>query len=324
MAPIQWYPGHMTRTNRQLAESIKQVDIVVEILDARIPASSRNPELDKLLSTRQRLIALNKSDLADTQVSSAWKRWYQQNSIDAVFTDSKTGAGLEAIKAALKRIGTEKVKKHAEKGVVRRPVRAMIVGIPNSGKSTLINKLAGKATAKTGDRPGVTRAKQWIRLEGGIDLLDTPGILWPKFEDEIVARNLAFTGAIKDEIMDTIELSEQLLTTLLDLYPQFLEKRYGLTAVAASHATEPVSERDGVALVTRVGFDIPELEAESEESKFPLLSQVGKRRGFLIHGGKIDLMRAATMVLDEFRSSKIGRVSLERPAERLADSPEKS
>ena len=317
MASIQWYPGHMTRTNRQLAESIKLVDIVVEILDARIPASSRNPEIDKMLSTRQRLIALNKSDLADSQVSSAWKRWYQQNSIDAVFTDSKSGAGLEAIKAALKRIGAEKVKKHAEKGVVRRPVRAMIVGIPNSGKSTLINKLAGKATAKTGDRPGVTRAKQWIRLEGGIDLLDTPGILWPKFEDEIVARNLAFTGAIKDEIMDTVELSEQLLTTLLDLYPQFLEKRYGLAAATASHAAVPASETDGGG----GSLDMPEFEAELEELKFPLLRQVGKRRGFLIHGGKIDIMRTATMVLDEFRSSKIGRITLERPEERHEEIP---
>ena len=311
MASIQWYPGHMTRTNRQLAESIKQVDIVVEILDARIPASSRNPEIDKMLSTRQRLVALNKSDLADAAVSSAWKRWYQQNNIDAVFTDSKTGAGLEAIKAALKRIGSEKVKKHAEKGVVHRSVRAMIVGIPNSGKSTLINKLAGKATAKTGDRPGVTRAKQWIRLEGGIDLLDTPGILWPKFEDEKVARNLAFTGAIKDEIMDTVELSEQLLTILLTSYPQFLEKRYSLVAATVSQVTEPASETD---LVEGV-LDVPGLETEPEALKFPLLSQVGKRRGFLVHGGKIDIMRAAAMVLDEFRSSKIGRISLERPDE---------
>ena len=301
MASIQWYPGHMTKTNRQLLESIKQVDIVVEVLDARIPRASSNPDIAKMLSGRQRLIVLNKSDLADASVSAEWKHWFSSIQVDAVFTDSKTGVGFNAIKTALKRIGAEKVRKHAEKGVVQRSVRAMIVGIPNSGKSTLINRLAGKATAKTGDRPGVTRARQWVRLEGGIDLLDTPGILWPKFDDEEVARNLAFTGAIKDDIIDTITLSEQLLEVLLHYYPEKLGIRYNLVNASVE------VESTGIVPAVEETLDA------DPAMKFPLLCQVGKRRGFLLSGGRIDLERTATMVFDEFRAAKLGRISLERP-----------
>ena len=288
MATIQWYPGHMTKTNRQLAESMKMVDIVIEVLDARIPISSNNPDIEKLMTRHQRLIILNKEDLADPKVSQLWKKHYAAKDAETVFTNSKTGTGMSTIKDTLKKIGQTKVERHAAKGVVNRAVRAMIVGVPNSGKSSLINRLAGKATAKTGDRPGVTRAKQWVRLDGGIDLLDTPGILWPKFENETVALNLAFTGAIKDEITDTTEIAEKLLRVLLATYPQLVEKRYGIQQTALPDVLD-----------------------------FSLLKAVGKKRGFLISGGEIDYSRAAAVILDEFRAAKIGRISLEKPQNEL-------
>jgi len=274
----------MAKTARILSENISLVDLVIEILDARIPLSSQNPDFDKLLNNRRRLVLFNKEDLADPVVSSMWKEYYADNTADIIFTDLKTGAGLKTVRTTLKKIGADKAAKQTSKGVVWRPVRAMVIGIPNSGKSTLINMLAGRASAKTEDKPGVTRSKQWIRLSDGIDLLDTPGVLWPKFENDETAENLAFTGAIKDSIMDSEEIAERLLHRILPFYPEHLATRYGI-----------------------------EGDFSAGETGFTLLNAVAKKRGFLLKGGDKDLNRAASAVLDEFRAAKIGRISLERP-----------
>jgi len=274
----------MTKTARILADSIKLVDIIIEVLDARIPYSSGNPDFDKLFLGKKRLMLLNKEDLADPEVSLLWREYFAQSGIKAIFTDLKTGNGIKAVKNELRKIGEEKSAKKASKGVVHRPVRVLVAGIPNSGKSTLINKLAGRASAKTADKPGVTKAKQWIKIDNGVDLLDTPGILWPKFENREVALNLAYTGAIKDAVTDIEEISEALLRRILECYPECLAARYKISVSELSHNS--------------------------------ILGIVAKKRGFLLAGGEVDLHRAASIVLDEFRAARIGRISLERPQEK--------
>lgn len=289
MQQIQWYPGHMAKTRRLIEENLKLIDIVVEILDARVPFSGRNPSFNSILKNKPRLIVLNKYDLADTERCRIWIEWYENKGIPVLPISCTTGAGISKIPQAIRSILKEKIQREQEKGL-NRSIKIMMVGIPNVGKSTLINRLAGKASAKTGDRPGVTTGKQWIRLKDGIELLDTPGILPPKFENQQIAKNLAYTGAIKDEIMNIELLSYSLLEYLRDNYPQELCTRYKLTA------------------------DITELPG------YELLEMIGKKRGFVISGGEIDTERAANMVIDELRSCKIGKITLEIPEDILEES----
>ncbi|MCX7710388.1 MAG: ribosome biogenesis GTPase YlqF [Clostridia bacterium] len=279
---IQWFPGHMAKTRRLIAENLKLVDVVIELLDARIPRSSKNPEIDGLINNKPKVVVLNKSDLADEAVSREWSRWYNAKGESHIFIDSIKGKGIPELKATLRNIMKEKLEREKEKGRIFRPIRTMVVGIPNVGKSSFINKIAGKASAVTGDKPGVTRGKQWIRLNEEIELLDTPGILWPKFDDEQVGFNLAFTGAIKDDIMDTGEIAAVLLAKLSETYPKNLMERFKF---------QSLEDMDGL----------------------KLLETAGKKRGCIISGGEIDYSRISSIVLDEFRGGKIGRISLEKP-----------
>ena len=281
MENIQWYPGHMARTRRMIEENLKNIDVVVEILDARIPYSGRNPNFDDILSDKPRLVALNKYDLADQKVTDKWIKWYAKKGIKVLPISCVTGLGINKIAPECRELISEKLEKAKEKGM-NRNVKIMMVGIPNVGKSTLINKLTGKAKAETGDRPGVTRQKQWIRLTDGLELLDTPGILPPKFEDQKVAQNLAYTGAIRDEIMELELLAYSLLEYLRDHYPDMLMARYKL---------EDISDMQG----------------------YELLEYIGRKRGCVISGGEIDTMRASNILLDELRSAKIGNITLESP-----------
>lgn len=279
---IQWFPGHMAKTRRLLAENLKLVDVVVELLDARIPASSKNPEIDSIIQNKPRLLVLNKADTADAERSEEWAAWYKNRGIQAIFVDSIKGTGLNKLKAQLKAMMKERFERDREKGRIFRPIRTMIVGIPNVGKSTFINKIAGKAVAVTGDKPGVTKGKQWIRLNPEIDLLDTPGILWPKFDDQSIALNLAFTGAIKDDIMDVTEVAAALAQKLSADYPAIFARRYKLQNMEGLSGHE-------------------------------LLQAAGKNRGCILPGGEIDLRRIAIILLDEFRGGKIGKITLEQP-----------
>lgn len=278
---LQWYPGHMAKTRRLIEENLKLVDVVVEITDARVPFSSRNPSFDDILGKKPRLIVLNKSDLADKNVTALWLDMYKQKGIKVIPISCTTGAGISNIYSAAKNTIAEKIAREKEKGI-NRTVKIMMVGIPNVGKSTLINRLVGKSSAKTGDRPGVTRGKQWLRLKNEIELLDTPGILPPKFEDKTVAQNLAYTGAIKDEIMNIELLAYSLLDYLKIYYTDLLMQRY------------------------KINFT-------KENEGYEILDMIGRKRGCIISGGEIDSERAANLVIDELRSCKIGNISLERP-----------
>lgn len=279
---INWFPGHMAKTRRLLTENLKLVDVVIELLDARIPSSSKNPEIDAIVNNKPRLIAMNKADLADENISREWLKWYGSKGTAVIFIDSIKGTGINQLKSKLREIMKERIERDKQKGRIFRPIRTMVAGIPNVGKSSFINRIAGKASAVTGDRPGVTRGKQWIRINEEIELLDTPGILWPKFEDSQVALNLAYTGAIKDEIMDTVEIAAALLEKLSTEYPSYLSGR----------------------------FKLQNLEGQTG---LMLLEACGKNRGCIVSGGEIDLQRVSTIILDEFRGGKIGRISLERP-----------
>jgi len=281
---IQWFPGHMAKTRRLIEENLKLVDIVIELLDARIPQSSKNPEIDSLIKDKPRLVLLNKSDIADESVTNAWIESYRRLGTKAIAISTTKQNNFNFIFNQITDILKEKIEKQKEKGMVNRSIKIMVVGIPNVGKSSFINRLANRKSAITGDRPGVTKGKQWIRLKTGFELLDTPGILWPKFEDEEIGLNLAFTGAIKDEIMDTELLSMKLLEKLKALYPDSLTQRYKMT---------DFDDMDG----------------------WEMLNLLGKKRGFVISGGEIDTLRAANILLDEFRGAKLGNLSLERVTE---------
>lgn len=277
---LQWYPGHMAKTRRLIDENLKLIDVVIEIIDARVPFSSRNPDFDDIFSLKPRIIVMNKCDLADENATQKWASWYKKSGTDVILTDSLSGKGVDKIADAAKNAIADKISRDAERGLTR-PVRLMIAGIPNVGKSSLINRLSGRAAAKTGDRPGVTKGKQWIRLKNNIELLDTPGILWPKFENPQVGMNLAFIGSIRDEIIDVETLACHLLDFLRDNYAQLLSTRYKLDS------------------------DISRL------SGYELLEYIGRKRGFVISGGEIDTYRGANVILDEFRGAKIGRITLE-------------
>ncbi|QAA33228.1 ribosome biogenesis GTPase YlqF [Clostridium manihotivorum] len=278
---INWFPGHMVKTKREIKENLKLVDAVIEIRDARIPKSSANPDIDELCKDKPRLILLNKSDLTDSKVTRAWINSLKSESIRAIEVNCLKGDGIKNIKPALMELLKEKHERLKAKGLAKIITRVMVVGIPNVGKSTFINKMARNNIAKTGDRPGVTKNKQWIKTSIGIELLDTPGVLWPKFEDEEVALNLAFTGAIKDEIMDTEELSLKLVERLQNTNPELLKTRYKLDEVAE----EPIET----------------------------LNRIARKRGAIVSGGEIDYNRIAAIILDEFRGGKIGNISLETP-----------
>lgn len=278
---IQWYPGHMTKAKRMMLENLKLVDIIVELLDARIPISSRNPDIDKLVGNKPRIIILNKTDMSDANKNNQWKNYFNKQGHAVVFVNSINGKGIKDVVLKAKELMQEKVQRDLERGRVNRPIRAMVVGIPNVGKSTFINKLVGKSSAKTGDKPGVTKGKQWIKMKDGLELLDTPGILWPKFEDPNVGLKLAFTGAIKDQILDVETLALKLIEILKDITPESLKERYKIA-------------------------DLP-------EEALDIYKLIGKNRGFLIAGGEIDYSRTANILLDEFRSCKIGHITLEIP-----------
>lgn len=285
--PIQWFPGHMAKTRRLITENLKLVDLIVELRDARIPASSANPEIARLAGTKPRVLLLTKSDLADTSQTMAWKSYYEKEGLPVLEVDCKTGKGVKEVPSFVKAAIPELLARRKARGMEGLPIRMMIVGVPNVGKSSLINRLSGGKPTKVEDRPGVTRSKQWIKVQKGLELLDTPGVLWPKFEDPLVGEKLAFTGAIKDQIMDTETLAAELLEILMSSYPALVEKRYRFAP------------------------------QEAEEMKgWQLLELVGKKRGMLISGGEIDTERTANTVLDEFRSGLIGRITLESPHEK--------
>ncbi len=279
---IQWYPGHMTKTRRMIAEQLKYVDLVAEVVDARIPVSSRNPDIDELVGEKPRLIILNRADQADPAMNRAWEDWFRARGFAVMETNAKDGKGVNQFSSTVKTVLKDKIAAWQAKGQVGRPIRAMIVGVPNVGKSTFINQVAKRKSAKAGDRPGVTRGKQWVAVDAGLDLLDTPGILWPKFEDQSIGLNLAFTGAVKDEIMDVETLACHFMELLAQRYPQPLAERYKLSPAPG-------------------------------EPGWQLLEQAARKRGFLVSGGEVDTERMAKILLDEYRGGKLGRFTLERP-----------
>ena len=287
---IQWYPGHMTKTRRQIEADLKLVDVVVEIIDARIPASSRNPDIDAICAGKPRLIVLNRADQADPAQNKAWGASFRGQGHSVLETDARSGRGINQFSAVVQGVLRDQIARWREKGQVGRPVRAMVVGVPNVGKSTFINKVAGRKTARSEDRPGVTRSKQWVPIDKGLELLDTPGILWPKFEDETTGMNLAFTGAVKDEIMDVETLGCHFMALLGERYPQALLDSYKLPEVPARE------------------------EGENDVAwGYRLLQACAARRGMRISGGGVDTERMARVLLDEYRGSKLGRFTLERP-----------
>ena len=279
---IQWFPGHMTKAQRMIEDSLKQVDAVCEILDARIPRSSRNPDIDRLAAGKPRLIILNRVDLADPEITSQWRRHFERQGIRIIETDAKTGKGVNGLVPALKELLKDKLADYAAKGQINRPMRVMILGIPNVGKSTFINKVAKRRAAVAGDKPGVTRGKQWINIEQGLDLLDTPGILWPKFDSQEVGEMLAITNAIKADVLDKETLGANFMLRLRDMYPEALTERYKFV---------PDKDMNG----------------------FELLEEAAKKRGFLLSKGEYDIERMANTLLGEYHDGKLGRISLERP-----------
>ena len=287
---IQWYPGHMTKTRRMIAEQIKNVDAVCEILDARIPLSSRNPDVDELTAGKPRLVVLNRVDQADPEATKRWAAHFRAKGYAVLESNAKGGTGTAKFAAAVRELLADKLRAYAERGMAGRVVRVMILGIPNVGKSTFINKVAGRKTARTEDRPGVTRSKQWVPIDRGLELLDTPGILWPKFEDQSVGLNLAFTGAVKDDILDIETLGCHLMAYLGEQYPEAVKTAYKLA-------------------------ELPEREDGENDVAYGyrLLEAAGKKRGFLISGGEVDTERMAKILLDEFRGGKLGRFTLELP-----------
>ena len=279
---FQWYPGHMTKAKRMMQENIKLIDLVIELVDARIPVSSRNPDIDELGKNKSRMILLNKADLAEDKWNDAWAEYFREKGFFVVKLNSKKGGGLKSIQGVIQEACKEKMERDRKRGILNRPVRAMVVGIPNVGKSTFINALAGKACAKTGNKPGVTKGKQWIRLNKQVELLDTPGILWPKFEDQKVGLRLAFIGSIKDEILNTEELAAELIKFLNANYPGVLEEKYSV---------------------------------EPSDDAYVLLAGIARSRNCLLKGSELDTEKAALLLLDDFRNGKLGRLTLEYPQE---------
>lgn len=279
---IQWYPGHMTKTKRLIEENLKLVDIVIELLDARAPLSTKNPDIDKLAKNKMRIIILNKADLADEKATEQWIKWYTAHNVKVVPIVATNGKGIKQVTQIAEDLLKEKIERDKARGRIYRPIRAMIVGIPNVGKSTFINTLVGKGTAKTGDKPGVTRGKQWVKIKKGFELLDMPGILWPKFEDQEVAKHLAYIGSINDNILDNRQLAIYLLEQGLQSFKGALETRY---------------------------------KVELPDDGYKAFTAIGQKRGLISAGGAIDELRTAQIILDEFRAGKWGRITIELPPE---------
>ena len=282
---IQWYPGHMTKTRRQIEADLKQVDAVCEIVDARIPMSSRNPDIDSICGAKPRILVLNRMDLADPNATARWKTYFKNKGMSVIATDCKTRKGIADFTPAARAACAEKLERDAARGM-NRPLRVMVVGIPNVGKSTLINQISGRKGAKAENRPGVTRGKQWVTVDAGLQLLDTPGILWPKFEDPNVGMMLAYTGAVKDGIMDIEELACRLMELLHKYYPQTLLERY-------------------------------KVEAPEGTPGWELIELAGRKRGYLVSGGEVNTERMSKVLLDEFRGGKLGKFTLEMPEDLL-------
>lgn len=279
---VQWYPGHMTKAKRMMQENMKLIDLIIELADARIPESSRNPDIDELGKNKSRVILLNKADLAEESWNKAWAEYYREKGYLAVNVNSRKNGTMKPVQEVIREACKEKIERDRRRGILNRPVRAMVVGIPNVGKSTFINSLAGKACAKTGNTPGVTKGKQWIRLNRQVELLDTPGILWPKFEDQQVGMMLAFIGSIKDELLNTEELATELILRLNQDYPGVLERKYQIIA---------------------------------DQDPYAVLERIAKSRHCLLRGNELDTEKAALLMLDDFRSGRLGRLTLEYPPE---------
>ena len=277
---FQWYPGHMSKAKRAMQEDLKLINVIIELVDARVPLSSKNPDIDPMANGKSRIILLNKCDLADAAVTAQWKKYYEKKGFFVALVNSKQGKGVKQVNEVIQSACKEKSERDRRRGILNRPIRAMIVGIPNVGKSTFINSFAGKACTKTGNKPGVTKGKQWIRLNKNVELLDTPGILWPKFEDQTVGLRLAFIGSIKDELSNQYELCLLLMKYLQEHYPEAVPKAY---------------------------------QIEADDSEVVLLERVAKRRGCLKAGGEYDLDKAANYVIDDFRNGRLGAISLEQP-----------
>ena len=289
---INWFPGHMAKTRKQITDDLKLVDVVIEILDARIPISSQNPEIKQILRGKKKIIALNKSDLADDRYNAEWVNQFSKEGNIALLTDSNTGKGVDEVIKKVQKVMEEDLQKSAEKGRIGRKIKVMIVGIPNVGKSSFINRIAKKNSAEVGNRPGVTRQKQWIRINNDIELLDTPGVLWPKFENDDIALNLAYTGTIKDDLLEITEIAYCLTKFLLQNYKQRLIERYSMTE----------DQIDSI------------LSQEQEENQniYEIMQLIGKKRGAIVSGGNIDDEKTSKIILDDFRSGKLGRITLER------------
>ena len=281
---IQWFPGHMTKAQRMIEENLKMVDAVCEILDARIPRSSRNPDIDRLAGDKPRLVILNRTDLADPAITARWRKYFEAQGLAILETDARTGKGVNGFAPAIRRLLADKIREYEAKGQVGRPLRVMILGIPNVGKSTFINKVAGRKAAIAGDKPGVTRGKQWINIDVGLDLLDTPGILWPRFDSQEVGEMLAITNAIKADVLDKETLAANFMLRLRQMYPQAMVDRY-------------------------------KFQPDPEMNGFELLEQAAKKRGFLVSRGEYDIERMANTLLGEYHDGKLGRLSLEAPDE---------
>ncbi len=279
----QWYPGHMTKAKRQMQEDIKLIDLIIEIVDARIPLASRNPDIDELGKNKSRIVLLNKSDLADDSVNKQWIEFFASKGIHCLEINSKTGMGLKKIQNLVNEACKEKIERDRKRGIINRPVRAMVVGIPNVGKSTFINAYAGRACAKTGNKPGVTKGKQWIKLSKGLELLDTPGILWPKFEDQSIGMKLAFIGSINDEILIPEELACDFIDYMSRIYPGLIYREYQIE--------------------------------EQDYKNYEVLQKIALKRGCILKAGEPDIVKASKILMDEFRSGKLGRISLENPKE---------
>lgn len=281
---LQWFPGHMAKTRRMIQDNLKLVDVVIELVDARLPLSSRNPDVDKIIGSKPRIVVLNKADIADNSFTIKWLNYFKDKNIEAISANSQTGKGLKKeLDNAIEIVLADKFKRDESKGIQRHAVKMMVIGIPNVGKSSFINRLSGRAAAKTGDRPGITQTKQWIRIAGKYELLDTPGILWPKFENEDDAKKIAFTGGIKDEILDIEDLAYELLGYLKESYMDSLIKTYNLS------------------------------DSDSQLNKYELLESIGRKRGCVISGGEVDTFRTSNIVISDFRSAKLGRITLEEP-----------
>jgi ribosome biogenesis GTPase A len=286
---IQWFPGHMTRARRQIEEKLKLIDVVIELLDARIPLSSRNPMVDEILKGKPRMVLLNKHDLADPQITAEWVRYFADQGLPALPIDAASGTQVKEILPRAKELWAHKIASQIRKGINPRAVRALIVGIPNVGKSTLINQLAGKKIAATGDKPGVTKGQQWIKVGSEMDLLDTPGILWPKFEDQMVGMRLAATGAIKEELLHMDEIAFYAIKYMVRHYGTALQERFGID-------------------------ELPE-DLDDPNEVVKVMEAVGRKRGAIVSGGKVDLDKASLIIIRDLRAGKLGRISLERPSD---------